>query len=148
MLLVCLALLFCSANFRTPRQQQEMFVYRLVPGNSRDWILKLILAATAGVAEEVVYRGVLVQILWYSLDNFWAAVGISAVSFALAHRQQGWQSMILIFAIALLMHWLVQATGTLLGAMAVHTLYDSIAMALIARQAGEIDRSRNCEPSA
>ncbi|MFN9048307.1 MAG: CPBP family intramembrane glutamic endopeptidase, partial [Planctomyces sp.] len=116
-------------------QRREMFVYRLVPGNGREWALKVVVAVTAGVAEEAVYRGVLLQILWYSLDSFTAAVAVSAVAFALAHRQQGLQSMLLIVLIALQMHWLVQSTGSLLGAMAAHTLYDIVAMFWIARQA-------------
>ena len=44
-------------------------------------------------------------------------------------------SMLLIVLIALQMHWLVQSTGSLLGAMAAHTLYDIVAMFWIARQA-------------
>jgi membrane protease YdiL (CAAX protease family) len=112
-----------------------MFVYRFVPGTGADWVLKIALAVTAGISEEVVYRGVLVQILWYSLGEFWLATGISAIGFVLAHRQQGLQSMLVILAIALLMQWLVQSTGTLLGAMVVHALYDIIAMVVIARQA-------------
>lgn len=133
-LVVCLLLMLGSSMLRTAEQRREMFVYRLVPDNRREWTLKLLMAVTAGVAEEAVYRGVLLQILWYSLDSFTAAVSISAVAFALAHRQQGLQSMLLIVLIALLMHWLVQSTGSLLGAMAAHMLYDIVAMFWIARQ--------------
>ncbi|MFM7167383.1 MAG: CPBP family intramembrane glutamic endopeptidase [Planctomycetaceae bacterium] len=134
-LAVCLLLMLVSSLLRTVEQRQEMFVYRLVPGSGLEWLLKLLVAVIAGVAEEAVYRGVLLQILWYSLDSFTAAVAVSAVAFALAHRQQGFQSMVLIMLIAGVMHWLVQSTGSLLGAMAVHGLYDILAMAWIARQA-------------
>ena len=134
-LVVSLLLMVTSSRLRTAEQRREMFVYRLVPGNGREWALKVVVAVTAGVAEEAVYRGVLLQILWYSLDSFTAAVAVSAVAFALAHRQQGLQSMLLIVLIALQMHWLVQSTGSLLGAMAAHTLYDIVAMFWIARQA-------------
>ncbi len=134
-LAVSLLLMVGSSKLRTAEQRREMFVYRLVPGNGREWALKLLVAVTAGVAEEAVYRGVLLQILWYSLDSFTAAVAVSAVAFALAHRQQGLQSMLLIVLIALQMHWLVQSTGSLLGAMAAHTVYDIVAMFWIARQA-------------
>lgn len=134
-LVVSLLLMVCSSLLRTAEQRREMFVYRLVPGDGGEWALKLLVAMVAGVAEEAVYRGVLLQILWYSLGSFVAAVAISAIAFALAHRQQGWQSMVLIVAIALLMHWLVQATGSLLGAMAAHTLYDVVAMFWISKQA-------------
>ena len=133
-LVACLALLFGSSRLRTPQQRRQMFVYRFVPGTGADWVLKIALAVTAGISEEVVYRGVLVQILWYSLGEFWLAIGISAIGFVLAHRQQGLQSMLVILTIALLMQWLVQSTGTLLGAMVVHALYDIIAMVVIARQ--------------
>jgi len=134
-LVVSLLLMVTSSRLRTAEQRREMFVYRVVPESGREWLLKMVVAVTAGVAEEAVYRGVLLQILWYSLDSFTAAVAVSAVAFALAHRQQGLQSMLLIVLIALQMHWLVQSTGSLLGAMAAHALYDAVAMFWIARQA-------------
>jgi len=89
----------------------------------------------ASVAEEAAYRGVGMSILWYSLDNPWAAALLCATAFALALWVQGWRSAIAIFQIALVLHALVEVTGTLVLAMAVHAIYDFVAGSRIAREA-------------
>ena len=65
----------------------------------------------------------------------WIAAALLSIAFALAHWAQGWKSMVVIAAIALTMHALVQFTGTRVVAMGVHATYDIVAIALISREA-------------
>jgi membrane protease YdiL (CAAX protease family) len=44
---------------------------------------------SAGIVEEIVYRGYLQRLLIDCLDNVWLAIAIQAVVFALAHLYEG-----------------------------------------------------------
>lgn len=131
-LVACLFIFFVGRLLRSAEERRRLLVFSLKPRDTQEWILKMAVAVVAGIAEEAAYRGVAVQILWYSLGSLPAAIAISATAFSIAHYLQGWKSMLLIFFIAIVMHGLVHKTGTLLGAMAVHTIYDIIAMIMIA----------------
>jgi len=121
--------------FRSDEERKKLIVFRLRPRNSREWVAWIALVLVASVSEEVVYRGVTMSILWYSLGNPWIAALISALAFAAAHWPQGLKSGVMIFAVALVMHGLVAITGTLLLAMIVHAIYDVVARYLIDREA-------------
>lgn len=131
----CFAIRAVLRAVRPDDERRRLLVYKLVPRTGREWALKSATILAAGVAEEVAYRGVGMSILWYALGNPWLAALICATAFALAHWTQGFKSGMAIFAIALVMHALVAATGTLVLAMVVHALYDLGAGYLIARQA-------------
>lgn len=137
--LAALALLFgLRAVLRAVRPLEErraLAVYFLAPRTGREQALWALTILCAAVAEEAAYRGVGMSILWYSLGNPWVAAALCALAFALAHWMQGWKSGVVIFAIALVMHGLVELTGTLVLAMVVHVLYDLVAGWLIAREA-------------
>jgi membrane protease YdiL (CAAX protease family) len=80
------------------------------------------------------------SVLWYSLGNPWISALILAAAFAVAHAAQGWKSGLVIFCLALVMHALVEFTGSLLPAMLVHATYDIIAGLIIMRDAAVLDR--------
>lgn len=117
-------LAWVARMLHSPEERRKMTLYRLIPRSRREWLLFVAMAGFAGVAEEAAYRGVLFEMLTYSLGEPWAAAGISALGFAVAHSLQGWRSAAVIFVIGLLMQALVWYTGTLVVAMAVHALYD------------------------
>ena len=138
-LLFCLGLRVAVRRLRSEDERRKLMVYALAPRGLAEgvpWVATVLLAS---VAEEIAYRGVAVDILWYSLGSQAAAVGISALGFALAHSVQGLKSGALIFAIGLVMHALVIVTGTLVWAMLVHLSFDLIAGILIAREAARFD---------
>ena len=112
-----------------------MLVYRIAPQTSTEWILWTATVLVASISEEVAYRGVTMQILWYSLGDPWVAVLLCAVAFAAAHMAQGLKSSIFIFGFALIMHALVALTGTLILAMIIHAIYDFAAGYLISIEA-------------
>jgi membrane protease YdiL (CAAX protease family) len=54
-----------------------------------DFILLIGMSLSAGIVEEIVYRGYLQQLLIDCLNNVWIAIGIQAALFALAHMYEG-----------------------------------------------------------
>jgi membrane protease YdiL (CAAX protease family) len=120
---------------RREEDRRRLIVFQLAPRTGREWTLWSATVVAASVAEEAAYRGVGMNIVWYWSDNFWLAVLLCAAAFALAHWSQGLISGAAIFLIALVMHALVTATGTLVLAMAVHAAYDFAAGVCISREA-------------
>lgn len=108
-------------------------LYRMLPRDRRELGPYYALCLTAGVCEEVVYRGVAAALLVRITGSVIAAVVIASVVFALAHVVQGWQSAFVIFLIALGVHALVIIGHSLFPVMAAHALYDAIAGTLMPR---------------
>lgn len=115
---------YVNRRIHSEAERGKMAIDALLPRNRTEWAFFLVIAAVAGIAEETAYRGVGMFILTDLLGNPWIAAPILAVAFGLAHRVQGWKSVGVIVVMALLMHALVQFTGALVVAMAVHALYD------------------------
>ena len=80
-----------------------------------------------GTVEEITYRGVMFALLLAMTRNWWTAVAICVVFFALGHANQGLLRMSFVGAIAVGCHVLVWMTGALYLSMAVHFAYDFIA---------------------
>lgn len=132
-LLLLLGLNRIVRQSRTMDERRQLFVFGMVAQTPREWSIKIGLAIMAGLAEELAYRGVGMQILWYMTDNPWLSALILSAAFAMAHVVQGAKSTLLIGLIALLIHGLVFATENLWSAIAVHAFYDLIAMRWIAQ---------------
>ncbi len=114
-----------SAEARAQARKQFRGVTALmVPRNDRERRLWVALSLTAGVCEEVIYRGFL---MWYAMT--WlpgaAAVLVSAVVFGLAHLYLGWGMGVLrgtIMGVILGAAYLL--TGTLWVPIALHAAVD------------------------
>ena len=135
-------------RWRTKNEQQQRRLYKIIPHGTREPVRWVLLCLMAGVGEEIVYRGVLFGILFWWTDSWWIAASISAIAFGLAHAVQGWRSGVLITGLALGMQGLVNLTGDLYHAMAVHFVYDLIAMEMIARLGTRFEQSTNFEETA
>ena len=135
----CLLLRQMARKLRTEEERRRALVYIIAPRTPRERALWALACVMAGVAEETAYRGVGMATLWYALGNPWASALILAAAFAVAHAAQGWKSALAVFGIALVMHALVQFTGSLLPAIVVHATYDLVAGAIIARDARRMD---------
>lgn len=113
---------------------KKSLVAAWIPRTPREWVLYVLVAICAGIAEEAAFRGVAWSLLvWYS-SNEWLATLICAVAFALAHITQRWKSVFVIFAIALMMHAFVAFTQGLVLAMIVHAAYDLAVGVVISRR--------------
>lgn len=108
------------------------------PATKRERSMWVALSLSAGIGEELVWRGVLPALLAAVTGSFALGVGLSVASFALAHAIQGLRSVLAIAAIALAFHALVFISGSLYVAMLVHFVYDVIAGFTYARFAREL----------
>lgn len=135
---VMLALRALIPRFQSQAEKDERPLRHLLPRDAGDWVLYVAVAGAAGLVEEAAYRGLAMELLvpW---TGPWIAATLSSFAFAAAHVLQGRTSMVAVFLMAATMHVLVALTGTLLVAMAVHTLYDLVAGALHARREARAD---------
>jgi membrane protease YdiL (CAAX protease family) len=99
-----------------------------LPRDGLERALVAAVACLAGLAEELVWRAVLPALVLHWTGNAWLAVGLSALSFGCAHAVQGRLATAVVFAVALAFQALVQAAGGLAVAVAVHALYDLLAV--------------------
>lgn len=109
------------------------------PTTRRERRMWVALSLSAGIGEELVWRGVLPALIATVTGSFAFGVFVSVISFALAHAIQGPRSVLAIAAIAAAFHALVFISGSLYVAMVVHFVYDVIAgftYARFARQLG------------
>ena len=129
------------AGLRLPGEtRRQLAVYMLAPRTAHEWVLCMVTVLVGSVAEEAAYRGVGMAIVWYSTGSVWVAVFVCAMAFAIAHSVQGTASVLVIFAMALVMHALVLFTQSLIFAIVVHGTYDLVAGWLIARDARRLDQ--------
>ena len=82
-------------------------------------------SVTAGIVEEVIYRGFL---FWYLLQfmPLWAAVAVSAVIFALGHSYQGVSGMLRVFVVGLFAGGLYALSDSIWLVMVGHALLDAL----------------------
>jgi membrane protease YdiL (CAAX protease family) len=118
-------------NWKTPEEKRRM--RWILPQSLRDLSWWPFVSLTAGIVEEIVYRGVM-YVLWRRITGeVWLATAICVVAFSLAHFVQGWKGMVLIAVMSVGFHLIVFATGDLYTAMAGHFLYDLLAGFIILR---------------
>jgi membrane protease YdiL (CAAX protease family) len=117
-----------------PLEQRSRNLW-LYPRSTPDLVRWAAVALIAGTVEEIVYRGVLLQLWRRVLGSWWPAMLVCALVFALAHFVQGWRAVVVIVAFAAASHGIVYATGDLYTAMFVHVVYDFLAGVLLLRLA-------------
>ena len=95
----------------------------LLPHTPREWRWFQPLAVTAGIGEELLFRGYLVWVLtpWLGL---WGAAGLSVAIFGVAHSYQGPSFAVRAFLAGVVMGALALVTGSVLPGMALHALVD------------------------
>ncbi|MHA6287784.1 CPBP family intramembrane glutamic endopeptidase [Maricaulis sp. CAU 1757] len=84
------------------------------------------LSVTAGITEEIIFRGFLIMSLALVMP-LWAAALVSVIAFVAAHAYQGLSGMARIVPVTVLMTVIVVASGSLWPAILVHILADSSA---------------------
>jgi membrane protease YdiL (CAAX protease family) len=124
-----------------PRESE--LVYRLIPETPREklWAV-FIVAPTAALCEEFLYRGYLLAQMrdWlHSLGWAWVA---ASVAFGLAHCYQGWSGMVRAGLLGALLAWPVTRWGSLYPAMLAHWIIDCVALVWLGRWMMRRDSSR------
>ncbi len=88
----------------------------------------LLVAPTAALCEEFLYRGFLLAWLVEKLGSGWWALVISSVIFALAHVYQGASGMARVALLGALLAYPVLRLGSLYPSMAAHFVIDVVAL--------------------
>jgi membrane protease YdiL (CAAX protease family) len=93
--------------------------------DERRWWVAVSIAA--GLSEEIVWRGVMIAVLWWITGSWLAAALVSSMMFGVSHSLQGWRSAAAIGVIAMVMALFVRWADGLLLAAAIHAGYDVVA---------------------
>jgi membrane protease YdiL (CAAX protease family) len=95
----------------------------MLPHTAGEYRWFIALSCTAGICEELFYRGFLTWVItWYT--GLPAAILIAAAAFGLAHAYQGRKGMVKAGVVGLVMSLIVLASGWLIAAMIIHALVD------------------------
>lgn len=103
-----------------------------LPANAPEFTHYVFLAFTAGVCEEIIFRGYFINYgLWWANDYESQLVLIPvllmpAISFGLAHLYQGWQAVVKIIVMAVLFGFFFIETGTIWPLMLIHIALDIV----------------------
>jgi len=117
-------------NWRPPEQAPVRLI-RACADAGDVWqlgVLVLVAAVVAPAAEELVFRGVLYLPLRASWGPTRAALGVSAL-FAAVHLYPAGLGQL--FILALVLTWLMEATGTIVAPMLAHAGYNAAMIAVI-----------------
>lgn len=102
----------------------------LVPLTWKEYSHYIFLAFAAGICEEIIFRGFLVNYLQHFLSDYQyaaiIAITLPAIAFSISHLYQGWWDVLKIFGIALLFGWIFLQTDSLLIIIIIHILIDLI----------------------
>ena len=102
----------------------------LLPQNQREFNRFTWVSLTAGVCEEIIYRGFLI---WY-LSHFtplWLAVLLSSVVFGLGHTYQGVKGVLKVIGVGLAFALLYVISGSIWLPILAHALFDILQGALV-----------------
>ena len=95
----------------------------LAPRSPEEFRAFSLVAVTAGICEEVLYRGVLMAVL-VPVIGLWPAVGLTSVIFGMGHIYQGVVGIVKTTLVGLVMALLTVFSGSLLVAIVLHTVID------------------------
>ena len=126
------AVVFRAPALRSTIQRQARGFVALLPRTVDERTAFALLAVTAGVCEELIFRGfgiAYVRWLWPGATHFWL-IAITSAAFGLAHLYQGVRGVLLTGLVGAVLASLVLATGSLLPAMVIHALIDLRVLAL------------------
>ena len=124
---ICLGLYFERLGW-WPAESQ--LVRLLIPRTRGEKVWSvLLLAPTAALCEEFLYRGLLLAQLGLWLRSGAWAWAISSLAFGLAHVYQGWNGMLRAFLLGGLLAYPVIHLGSLYPSMLAHGLIDALALA-------------------
>jgi membrane protease YdiL (CAAX protease family) len=99
----------------------------LLPQNQLEILLWILTSITAGICEEIIFRGYFQRQFSAWTGNVPAGVLLSAATFGAAHIYQGWRSAIVILVYGLLFGILAEARKSLRPGMMTHAWQDGFA---------------------
>lgn len=124
--------LYFSAKKMNALKENENWFERssFLPEKTKELPAYIILCLSAGIFEEIIYRGFMVT-YFLPMDGVadeipWMAIFAPSVLFSLAHTYQGWTAVIKIFIFSLLLGVIFILTKSIYPTMVLHFLIDLI----------------------
>jgi len=108
----------------SPQMQRNRILYAPTTPQELRWAL--LTALCAGVGEEIVYRGVLFELLFQFSSSVVIAVAVCVVVFAMSHLVQGKAAAMAVGVLGLMFHFLFLRRHTLAVPIGIHVIYDSV----------------------
>ncbi len=108
---------------RYPKLREQMREMKILPRTTRELLAFLLVAITAGVWEELLFRGFLIWFL-APYAGIVGAIAIATLAFGLGHAYQGWRGIPRTGAVGLIFAVAYIASGSLWWVMAAHALLD------------------------
>jgi hypothetical protein len=96
----------------------------LLPKNSTERAVWIVVSITAGVCEEVLYRGWLLSLFAATLDSVWLGLLISSIIFGFAHAYQGRPAILGTGVIGAVFAILFIFSGSLIPGQVLHAAMD------------------------
>lgn len=111
-----------------PRQQ---ILDEVATGGSGIWVLVVTVVVLAPVVEEVVFRGLLFQVL-RRRTGLWPGVLVSSLTFAIVHLELIDRPLSLgaLFVLGAWLAWALHRTGSLVVPVTAHALFNGVAIAV------------------
>lgn len=107
----------------------------LIPATAAERWLALALAVSAGVCEEIVFRGLLISGFMSILDvSRPVAAGLALALFVVGHLYQGWRGMVMVTLAGFSLTALYFSTGSLLLPIVLHILVDVRSLLITSRR--------------
>ena len=129
-ILAGLGALLRLAHFSAPQKA----LARLAPQNTMELLLWVILSVSAGICEELTFRGYLLQQFSHASNRLWVGVLLSSLLFGVAHGYEGASGMIAITIYGALFCILAIKRGSLRPGMMAHAwqdIFSGIALMLL-----------------
>ena len=104
----------------------------ILPETRNEILEWLLLSGTAGICEEIIYRGYLQRQISVLLKSAWAGILLQGLIFGASHGYEGWQTMVQIAAFGILFGILAHWRKSLRPGMMAHFAHDT-AQGLLAR---------------
>lgn len=98
----------------------------LIPSTNQEKTLYTLVAISAGITEEILYRGFLTAALLVSFPalGIWLSIFVSAFLFGMGHLYQGIGGMLRTFVLGLILSIIYLGTGSVLPCIIIHILID------------------------
>jgi CAAX protease family protein len=99
-------------------------VKRLLPRNSTERAVWVVVSITAGVCEEILYRGWLLSLFGAALGSVWLGLLISSILFGFAHAYQGRNAIFGTGVLGAIFGVVFVVCGSLIPGQVLHTAMD------------------------
>lgn len=121
-----LGTLVLAALWRMLGVRESAVLLQLLPRTPVERVVFVGLSLSAGVAEELVFRGFLIPALGVATGHLWIAVALAAAVFGVLHAYQNLAGAVRAALLGLVLTVPLLVTGSVVPSMLAHFLYDVV----------------------